>query len=397
MPPKKKGTGKSAKEKSSAVAQEPSTAKGKHDTVAQKASTAEEMSKEELEKQIIQMREELEREQKERNYVQQERDKIHDFWEISKSQLEEKIAEIRNRDNELEEFAEKHQREIRKCKEKIKHLLFEHQNNIAECNSERVIATKLLEKERADLESELQRDIRRLKVDLKEQEHPYEKSIKSLKLSNEKEITKLRSEFEEKLRVIKATYEKKLEEHREEQDLWRKTEIHEIEQRLNIHINMLIKNHDKAFSDLKNYYKDLTQERVSQIDSLKEEVAEKNTKGKTLEEEEMPKMLQQNKRLTELLQKATQEVSVLQIQQEDYKKDKSILAGTKARLIVTNNKLKDLKMEHELLEQRFSKMQQDREELYKKFDKAILEVQQNSGFKNLLQERKLVTQTDNGE
>ncbi|KAF4091845.1 hypothetical protein AMELA_G00041720 [Ameiurus melas] len=402
MPPKKKGKGKSAKEKSSAVDQEPSAVEENGSTVAQEPSTVEEKSitvvqgpsKEQLEKQIIQMREELEREQKERNYFQLERDNLQGFWEISKSQLEEKKAEIRNRDNELEESAEKHQREIRKYEQKIKHLLFEHQNNIAECKSEGVVATKLLEKERADLESELQRDIRRLKVDLKEQELSYEKSIKSLKLSHDKEITKLRSEFEEKLQEITATYEKKLEEQQEELDLRRKTEIHEIEQQKHAHVKTLLKSHDKAFSDLKNYYKDITYESVNQIDSLEEKVADKN--GKTLEKE-MPKVIQQNKRLMELLQKATQEVSVLQIHLADYQMDKNILAGKQACLKVADAELKDLIFEHELLEQRFRKVQQDREELYKKFDKAILEVQQKSGFKNLLQERKLVTQTNTGE
>ncbi|KAF4091837.1 hypothetical protein AMELA_G00041670 [Ameiurus melas] len=364
--------------KSSTLAQKASTENGKSSTVAQGPPTSEEMSKEQLEKQIIRMHEELEREQKERNYFQLERDKIYDFWEITKRQIEEKKAEIRNTDKELEESAEKHQEEIR-YKEKIKDMLLEHQNSIVECKSERVVATKLLEKERADLERKLQRDICRLKVDSKEQELLYEKSITSLKLSHEKEITKLRNEFEEKLRVIKATYEKKLEEQQEEQDLRLKTEIHDIEQRKNVHIKKLIKNQDKAFSDLKYYYKDIAYETVSQIDLLEEEVAEKNKKDETLEKEKL-NVLQQNKRLMELLQKATQEVSVLQKQHEEYQKNKSILAGMKARLKVADAELKDVKFEHGLLKHIFSKMQKDHDELYKKFDKAILEVQQKAAL-----------------
>lgn len=39
-------------------------------------------------------------------------------------------------------------------------------------------------------------------------------------------------------------------------------------------------------------------------------------------------------------------------------------------------------------------MQQERDELYQKFTKAILEVQQKSGFKNLLLERKLEALAD---
>ncbi|RXM29541.1 Methenyltetrahydrofolate synthase domain-containing protein [Acipenser ruthenus] len=68
--------------------------------------------------------------------------------------------------------------------------------------------------------------------------------------------------------------------------------------------------------------------------------------------------------------------------------------GAKARLKVADKEMKDLKWEHEVLEQRFSKVQDERDELYQKFIKAIHEVQQKSGFKNLLLERKLHALTD---
>ncbi|KAK2104558.1 Dynein regulatory complex subunit 4 [Saguinus oedipus] len=51
--------------------------------------------------------------------------------------------------------------------------------------------------------------------------------------------------------------------------------------------------------------------------------------------------------------------------------------------------LKNLQWEHEVLEQRFTKVQQERDELYRKFTAAIQEVQQKTGFKNLVLERKL--------
>ncbi|MBH0219680.1 hypothetical protein GH793_15990, partial [Listeria monocytogenes] len=109
---------------------------------------------------------------------------------------------------------------------------------------------------------------------------------------------------------------------------------------------------------------------------------------------EMATVVHQNKLLKEPLQKASQEVSELQKQLTNYKKDKNLLAGLKARLKVVEQEQKDLKWEHEVLEQRFSKVQQERDELYQKFTKAVLEVQQRSGFKNLLLERKLDALTD---
>lgn len=59
------------------------------------------------------IREELDREREERNYFQLERDKIHTFWEITRRQLEEKKAELRNKDREMEEAEERHQVEIK--------------------------------------------------------------------------------------------------------------------------------------------------------------------------------------------------------------------------------------------------------------------------------------------
>ena len=56
---------------------------------------------------------------------------------------------------------------------------------------------------------------------------------------------------------------------RDELELRRKTEIHEIEERKNSQINTLMKNHEKAFSDIKNYYNDITLNNLALINSLK--------------------------------------------------------------------------------------------------------------------------------
>lgn len=56
--------------------------------------------------------------------------------------------------------------------------------------------------------------------------------------------------------------------------------------------------------------------------------------------------------------------------------------------------MKSLRWEHEVLEQRFTQVQKECDELYEKFVKAIHEVQQKSGFKNLLLEKKLSALAD---
>lgn len=56
----------------------------------------------------MRLREELEREREEKSFFQLERDKIREFWEISKRSLEEAKAELRSRQREREEEEERH-------------------------------------------------------------------------------------------------------------------------------------------------------------------------------------------------------------------------------------------------------------------------------------------------
>ncbi|XP_064129677.1 dynein regulatory complex subunit 4 isoform X2 [Loxodonta africana] len=345
----------------------------------------EDMNKEQVEDHINRIREELDREREERNYFQLERDKIHTFWEITRRQLEEKKAELRNKDREMEEAEERHQVEIKVYKQKVKHLLYEHQNNLTEMKAEGTVVMKLAQKEHRTQEGALRKDMRALKVELKEQELANEVVVKSLRLKHTEEITKMRSDFERQVREIEAKYDKKMKMLRDEMDLRRKTEIHEVEERKSGQIHTLMERHEEAFTDIKNYYNDITLNNLALINSLKEQMEDMRKKEDHLEKE-MMEVTTQNKRLAEPLQRAREEMSEMQRKLTHYERDKQILMCTKARLKVTEKELKDLQWEHEVLEQRFVK---ERDQLYQKFTAAIQEVQQKTGFKNLVLERKL--------
>ncbi|XP_028812807.1 dynein regulatory complex subunit 4 [Denticeps clupeoides] len=373
MPPKKKA-GKKA-------------AKGKTPTVVDGLST-EEMSKEQLEEHIVRLREELDREREERNYFQLERDKIHTFWEITKRDLEEKKAELRNRDREMEEAEERHQAEIKVYKQKVKHLLYEHQNGISELKAEGVVASKVMQEEHAALETEMWKNTKSLKKDLRAQQLSTQNLDKNIRLKHKEEITNIRNDCERLVREIENKYEKKMGTLRRELDLRRKTEIHSIEESKNGQITELIKNHEKAFSEMKNYYNDITINNFNLIDTLKEQVDELKKKEERMEKD-MAHLELEKKHLTDPLEKAKEEVSELRKKLVHYEKDKASLVAAKVRLKVSEKNMKDLMWEHEVLTQGFSKVQTERDDLYQKFSNAILEVQQKTGFKNLLLERKL--------
>jgi len=69
-----------------------------------------------------------------------------------------------------------------------------------------------------------------------------------------------------------SNYERKLVELKEELELRMKVEIHEIEERKNQHINDLMKNHEDAFREMKEYYNDITRENLELIRMYKEKL-----------------------------------------------------------------------------------------------------------------------------
>jgi len=141
----------------------------------------EEMSEDQLREAIAHIRAELEHEREERNYFQLERDKINTFWEITKKELEDRKAELRNKDREMEELEERHQVEIKVYKQKVKHLLYEHQSNVAQLKEAGEMALKLQQEEHRQHEAESKRDKRSLKLELKELELAHEDAIRELK------------------------------------------------------------------------------------------------------------------------------------------------------------------------------------------------------------------------
>ncbi|CAG9463844.1 unnamed protein product [Pedinophyceae sp. YPF-701] len=327
-------------------------------------------------------------EEKQRNYMQLERDKISQFWEITKKELEDRKAELRTKDREMEELEERHQMEIKVYKQKVKHLLYEHQSNITTLKTDGESALKQQQEEFRVREVELSKDKRALKQELRDQELEHETIISQLKLEQSKEITKLRQEFELNAKELQRKYEKKMKMLSDDLDLRRKQEIHEIEERKNAHINELMKKHEKAFAEIKNYYNDITHNNLDLIKTLKEDVARmKDVAAK--HDRDMNQIVQENKRLMEPLQQARKEVDTLRHQVVNYEKDKMTLSQTKARLLQADKKLKNLEWENEVLQQRFAEVQRERDDLYDRFERSIYDVQQKAGLRSMLLERKL--------
>jgi len=290
----------------------------------------------------------------------------------------------------MEEMEERHQVEIKVYKQKVKHLLYEHQNNITTLKTEGETALKLQQDGFHRVQADLQKDKRALKQEMREMELAHEDYIRQLQLEHAKEITMIRKEFELNAKELQQKYEKHMKKMRDELELRRKLEVHEIEDRKNSHIQDLMKRHEKAFADIKNYYNDITHNNLDLIKALKEDVAEMK-KSEANSQKLMYEIAQENKRLQEPLQKALKECDMLRQQLHDYEKDKMSLSQTKARLGQTEKLLKNLEWEHEVFQQRFAQVQKERDELYGRFETTVYDIQQRAGLKAMIAERKLET------
>nr|XP_020463625.1 growth arrest-specific protein 8-like isoform X2 [Monopterus albus] len=328
---------------------------------------------------IVRLREELDREREERNYFQLERDKIHTFWEITERQLVEVKTELKILDKDMNEDEGRHQAEIKVYKQKMKHLLCEHQNTISELKADGLVSSEAVQKEQNQLETELRNNMRDIMVDM--QELDIENLVEELELKHKEEMTETRNNLEEQFTEIKAKYEIKMKLQQQELDNMRKNEISAREDYWNEHINGLIEDHNKALSDAKVLTDCIHQDMDVSI-ALKELIKEMKAK-EAEEEKKLKSVMEDNKSFTERLLKVKKEMA------ETEKKIKNYVGRKDNNLKLKEKELKDKKLDYETLEEKFSKLQLERDELYNTYTENIQKVQDKAGLKSMQLEKKL--------
>ena len=164
--------------------------------------------------------------------------------------------------------------------------------------------------------------------------------------------------------------------------------IHEIEERKNLHINDLMRNHEKAFGQMKSYYNDITNDNLKLIKSLKDEVTEMKKKA-IANQKLMHDISQENHRLKEPLTIAVAEVADLRSQLKDREKDRLSLRNAKARLNVLESQLGTLRGEHAGTAAEYSSIEKERDELFNSFESSVKQVQQKTDFRNIVLDQKL--------
>jgi len=328
------------------------------------------------------------REEHDFHEFQQQREKVNYFWIVEKKKVEDKRVELRNKDRELQDLQEKHQVEIKIYKQRLKHLLYEHQNEITHKKTETEKALKMAQDDDREGESDIKEDRRTLNTAIKEIEITHEEYIRGLKREQDQKITQLRHEFERRSNEIQKAYEAQMKKSRDSLDKRRKEEIRAIEERKHLMIENLMAEHSKAFADIKNYYNDITHNNLDLIKSLKEEV-------KDLESEEqkdkirLQEKMHENKKLSAPLKKMQDDLVRLQHELEEYRAEKQEMRRVKAALLIVEGSQSNVSWELETLTQRLADLKIERDELDRNLRASMFEVKQKSAFKGMLLEKKL--------
>lgn len=336
------------------------------------------MTREQLEEFAQRIKEENDREREERNFFQMERDKIKTFWDITKAELEEAQAQLRNKDRLIEEGEEKNEEEITVYKQRLKLVQYDHELNLTESRAETLVLLKEAQDDYAKQERDLLQDKRDLTKLIEEQELSYEAKMKAVKLEHAEELTKARVDFESRIKEIDETYEKETEDMRSYLTLKYEMEISMLEERKNQHISEMTKNHETAFNEMRSYYNDIVLNNLALISCLKDqmEVLRKNNEKMN---KQVADLIVENKRLDVPLNKALEEVKDYKKQLQSYERDKLALNNNKLQLAQKNKELEELQWSYDALELRFESSEKERDELHNRFVKAVMEVQQKSG------------------
>ncbi|XP_061521670.1 dynein regulatory complex subunit 4 [Phycodurus eques] len=375
MPPKKKGTGKKS-------------AKVKRSAALLDGLTKDELSKEQMIDHIVMLREELDREREERNYFQLERDQIHSFWDVTKKHLEEAVAQLRNEEKKIEEDEGRHLVEIKVYTQKMKHLLCEHQNTMAELQADRVTTAEAMHKEQVQLERELHRRIATTRTDM----HGFdiENLVSELEQRHNVEMAKTKKSWEDQLAETEARYKEKLELLQQELDNMRKKEIIEREDQWNSHISALTKDHHKIFGDALALLNQTIERDLYRNDSLKKQIEDSKMKQKE-KKKNLTCILPENKRLNKHLLDIQEKTAELQ------RKMKHPIRKEDANARMKEKELRDEKQKLEKLKQTFSELQRERDELRATFSRDIENAQREEDKKNAKLEEKVKDMMDSLE
>ena len=316
---------------------------------------------------------------------------IEQFYKNSGIEDEEIKNKNTLKESVMQKMEEDHRAEVKVYLQKVKHLEFDRERNNQNVEKD---GDGKREKE-IDEHKKMTENLQQQKIELKTAFTTVEKDNEDFVEKNKAEyavgLKYLRTNFDKKLSELQDKYESQLSKLRQDLELKLKVEIHEIEERKNQHINDLMRNHDEAFSGLKNFYNDITSENLNLIRAQKAEITRiedrRATNIKTIS-----KLRDKNHELQKPLDDATKERDELKDILKQFEKDKMSLGNLRIKLVALREKYHNLIKEKRGLDTKYESTLAQKTDLENRFDMIADEMKRNTEIQNIIIIQKLEQQ-----
>merc|ERR1712187_465486 len=144
-----------------------------------------------------------------------------------------------------------------------------------------------------------------------------------------------------------------------------------------------------AFAAITTYYNDITHDNLQLIRELKDEITGMREREKT-NQKRMALLTQENKDLSDPLLKKQEEQRELEEKLKSYTKDKMALKNLRAHYKQLEERTTEAKQEYRSTEEKYRKKEKERDDLYRRFQKAVREIARKAELgKNAVLEKKL--------
>ena len=319
-----------------------------------------------------------------------ERLRVNYFWLVGKKELEDKQAELRNKNREYQDLEEKNSITIKIWRQRLKHLMFQNVDQQTQLKKDAQIKLKNSEDEHRINERELKQDLRALKVSKKEQETRHTEYVNALTKHFSNKQTEIRKEYERISNEIQVKYKHKMARLRKEMDEKRKIECRKIEAKKNEAIAQLKTKHEKKYFDIKEYYTAITKTNLDLIRTLRGDLKLEKAKDTQANKE---RLVEENnsKLVVGPLESIGKEVNKLLQEKIAHDEVKTNLIECQQKISETETTYKTLEWEYEVKLQQYQYLEAEKKQLFEEFHKIVYELHQKTGLRNLVLEKKLET------
>ena len=344
-----------------------------------------------LEVNIQKLRERLQDAKVKRNIIQIEKDMIHDFYSNTKGQISDIDKEIVNYETKMEKLEDQHRVEIKVYTQKVKHLEYEHATNKVAEEAEDAQTAEL--NFHIDTERGARKNKEELKKEYKEVDYAHINVVDQEKKQLTEKINVINQTLDARKQELILAYEEKLRRLKDELELRQKVEVHEIEERKNQHINNLMKNHETAFRDMKDFYTDITRENIELIRIHYENLAEVSTNIENFQAN-VDHMKIENETKKGPLEAALKKRDTLVKLTKGYDESKLSLANARARMKQLKTSVTDMKVKRQELYEKYEKLTRQKEDMMVKFETASEQLRMKAEYKNNILDDKLAQHQD---